>query len=149
MSIREFTENDYPIILEIYAQTKLDELRYENKMFELLPLEKDKIRLEELMESDIYLYDNGSVLAYGAICDKEIRALFVLPKSRGVGIGKELLKFLITKTSSAAILHVAESNNAAKNLYENCGFKVTETFETTYNGMPVFANKMIRPIGNE
>ncbi len=149
MSIREFTVNDYPAVLEIYSKAKLDELRYENNIFELLPLNKDDVRLAELMESEIYLYDNGGVLGYGAICNKEIRALFVLPESRGVGVGKVLLEFLISQVSGVVSLYVADSNYPAKNLYENYGFKVTETFETTYNGISVFANRMIRAINSE
>lgn len=34
MKIRLFNENDYSKILDIYAQSKLDELRYEDKKFE-------------------------------------------------------------------------------------------------------------------
>ncbi len=39
MSIRLFNESDYPKILDIYAQSKLDELRYEDEKYELLPFE--------------------------------------------------------------------------------------------------------------
>jgi ribosomal protein S18 acetylase RimI-like enzyme len=39
-------------------------------------------------------------------------------------------------------LCVARSNVAAKALYQQYGFKVTEEFEACYNGKPVLANKM-------
>ena len=35
MKIRKFNKNDFPTILEIYAQSKLDELRYEDKTFKI------------------------------------------------------------------------------------------------------------------
>lgn len=41
-----------------------------------------------------------------------------------------------------AYLYVAKSNVPAKNLYEDFGFKITEEFATTYNGVGVRANKM-------
>lgn len=149
MSIRKYTVNDYPAVLEIYSKAKLDELRYENNIFELLPLDKDNVRLAGLIESEIYLYDNGRVLGYGAICDKEIRALFVLPESRGLGVGKVLLEFLISQISGVVSLYVADSNFPAKNLYGHYGFKVTDIFETSYNGISVLANRMVRAISNE
>lgn len=148
MSIRKYNKNDFPAILEIYAASKLDELRYEDADFELLPLASDMKRLGQLLESEIYLYEDDGVIAYCAHCDSEIRALFVHPKSRGKGIGECLLEFLLSKISGSATLYVAKSNIAAKNLYLRFGFEIIEEFETTYNGTPVLANKMIRPRNN-
>lgn len=47
-------------------------------------------------------------------------------------------------TTCSLKLYVAKSNAPAKNLYAQYGFEVVEEFETSYNGIPVFANKMIR-----
>lgn len=161
MTIRKFNEKDYQTVLNIYSQAKLDELRYEKQTFKFLPLAQDKIRLAALMQSDIYVYDTGhhnidnssyhnddkintEIVAYGAVYQQEIRALFVLPSSRGLGIGKTLLKFLMTKISGDISLYVADSNLPAKQLYQAYNFKVTEVFNTTYNGVLVVANKMVR-----
>ena len=144
MSIRPFHENDFAAILDIYAKSKLDELIYECTEFVLLPLEQDHKRLVELRESDVYVYDDNGVVGYGALLGSEIRALFVLPDYRGKGIGKLLLKHLLSCIEGSAILYVAKSNTPAKNLYETFGFKVAEQFETTYNCVPVLANKMVR-----
>jgi len=130
--------------LDIYAQSKLDELRFEKMEFELLPLENDENRLTQLKESDIYVYEDEGVIGYGALFGSEIRALFVCPSARGKGIGKSLLEFLLLKVTGTANLYVAKTNIPAKQLYKNYGFKVTDEFETNYNGIPVFANKMVR-----
>jgi len=144
MSIRSFSDDDFSTILDIYAQSKLDELRFEKMEFELLPLENDENRLTQLKESDIYVYEDEGVIGYGALFGSEIRALFVCPSARGKGIGKSLLEFLLLKVTGTANLYVAKTNIPAKQLYKNYGFKVTDEFETNYNGIPVFANKMVR-----
>jgi len=144
MNIRAFHENDYPEILDIYAESKLDELTYENKAFKLLPLENDHKRLAELQESDIYVYEDNGIIGYGALFGYEIRALFVHPNGRGKGIGKRLLKHLLSIIEGPVYLYVAKTNTPAKNLYKKLGFTVVDEFETAYNGISVYANKMMR-----
>jgi len=144
MKIRQFRKNDYPTILDIYSKSKLDELRFEEKEFELLPLENDKNRLTELKESDIYVYEDEGVIGYGALFGSEIRALFVHPSFRGKGVGKSLLEFLLSKVTGSVILYIAKTNAPAKKFYNNYGFKVVNEFQTTYNGKNVLANKMVR-----
>ena len=142
---------DYASILDVYAHAKLDELINENGNFKLLPLNKDKKRLAELQQSDIYVYDDNGVVAYGAVFESEIRALFVHSHSRGKGIGKTLFRFLLNKLTPCpdnhtVSLHVAKSNDAAKALYKNFGFEVVEEFMAEYNGVDVMANKMQRTL---
>ena len=144
MNIRPFSDHDFPTILDIYAKSKLDELRFEKMKFDLLHLENDEIRLAEFKESDIYVYEDEGVIGYGALFGSEIRALFVCPSARGKGVGKSLLEFLLLKVTGTVNLYVAKTNIPAKQLYKNYGFQVTDEFETKYNGMPVFANKMVR-----
>lgn len=147
MNIREFSDKDYPRVLEIYAHSKLDELRFEKEIFTLLPLEEDEERLASLKESEIYVYDDGQVLGYGAIFESEIRALFVCPTARGKGIARAILEFLLSQLGDKANLYVAKTNIPAKKLYESYGFTVCDEFLTNYNGKPVFANKMVRLTG--
>jgi len=156
MNIRLINDDDFPVIFDIYASSKLDELRFETTHFELLPLEHDEVRLAELKESDIYVYvyvyedecvgesEGESVVGYAALFGSEIRALFVRPSARGKGVGKDLLEFLLRKAVGGITLYVAKTNTPAKQLYQHYGFKVTTEFETQYNGMPVLANKMVR-----
>lgn len=144
MSIRTYTQDDLAAIFDIYSRSKLDELKFEDKVFTLLPLEEDDVRLNGLMESDIYVHqEQGKTLGFGANCGNEIRALFVPPEHRGKGIGKELLEFLLSNIQGQPYLYVASTNQPAKYLYNRYGFSVTETFETTYNQVPVIAQKMV------
>jgi ribosomal protein S18 acetylase RimI-like enzyme len=50
---------------------------------------------------------------------------------------------------SLAILSVPKSNHLAIGFYEAVAFTITSEFETTYNGIPVLANVMIRQVGAE
>jgi len=144
MNIRKYIDNDKLSILNIYTQSKLDELKFEKVKFELLPLEKDTRRYIELFESDIYVYEFNGVVAYGAHFRNEVRALFVQPDVRGKGIGLELLEFILSKINGKASLFVAASNIPAINLYNKYGFNTVETFETTYNNVNVVAIKMMQ-----
>ena len=149
MTIRASREEDFPEIFDIYSNSKLDELQFEEQEFSLVPIEEDSKRLNELMESDVYVFHNKQLIqGYGALYGSEIRALFVRPESRGMGIGKKLLEFLLTNIPSNAHLYVASTNHPAKKLYNAYGFNVTDTFKTTYNQLPVWAQRMDRIINN-
>lgn len=90
--IRPFEATDHEAIAEIYAASKLDELRFESRKFELLPLASDHRRREALMESEIFLFEQTAAIAFGAVHRNEIRGLFVQPDHRGRGIGRALLE---------------------------------------------------------
>lgn len=155
MKIRKLIETDYPAILHIYALSKLDELRFEKEEFKLLPLDQDEKRFKALRESVVYvlederplgdkaLSEDNKVIAYGALCGSEIRALFVHPAARGKGAGKVLLEFLLSNITGAANLYIAKTNSPARRLYERYGFKIVSEFQTEYNGVPVLANEMV------
>lgn len=154
MTIRKFKDSDFPEIVDIYTQSKLDELKFESKAFTFLPLEKDNKRLTELMQSDIYVFEspgeseagNEGISGYGAHYGSEIRALFVKPKFRGKKVGQKLLEFMLSKIGNNACLYVASTNTPAIELYRRYGFKAIEKIETNYNATPVSADKMIRTI---
>ena len=145
MNIRQYKKTDLPKIFEIYAQSKLDELRFEKSKFDLIRLEDDPKRLPKIIESDIYVYEQNEILGFGAIFDSEIRALFVSPDARGQGIGKRLLESLLSKSSGDISLWVTSSNTPAKHLYESYGFEVSSKFIATYNKQDVLVSKMLRP----
>lgn len=144
MSIRAYIKEDLPAIFDIYARSKLDELKFEEGIFTLLPLENDELRLSGLMESDIYVYqEHNCISGYAAVYGSEIRALFVRPEFRNKRVGRKLLEFLLSVIQGQPSLYVARSNQPAKRLYQQYGFNVTDTFETTYNQEPVTAQKMV------
>ncbi|TGG92847.1 N-acetyltransferase [Natronospirillum operosum] len=144
MMIRDYRPSDFEEIMAIYAQSKLDELRFEPKKFELLPLEKDEKRLQSLLASRIFVWEADGITGYGAVCQNDIESLFVHPRHRGQGIGSTMFEYLLTEVDSPARLYVAKSNAPAIALYRKYGFSVSREFETSYNGRAVMANEMVR-----
>ena len=142
--IRKFRESDFESVSDIYSLSKLDELRFEQEMFEFVPLKNDTKRFRELMESEIFVYEDGGILGYGAIYQNMIRSLYVHPLSRGSGVGSALFDHLIAQVETPATLYVAKSNHPAKSMYLKYGFSITREFETSYNGKAVLANEMVR-----
>ncbi|MFC3120148.1 GNAT family N-acetyltransferase [Agaribacter flavus] len=142
MKIRPFEQHDLPQIFEIYAQSKLDELRFEEGEFVLIRLEEDPKRFPKVMESNIFVYEDGIVLGFGAILKSEIRALFVAPSARGRGIGKSLLECLLAKSLGNTSLWVTRSNIPAIQLYKSYGFVISDEFYAKYNGKAVSVCEM-------
>lgn len=147
--IRKSSDKDFDAISKIYNVSKLDELLNENKDFELLPLEMDKDRLKSLNDSNVVVFDIKDIAGFGSYKGNEITGLFVHPDHRGKGIGRILLDFLLKQVGSLAILSVAKSNYLAIGFYEAVGFTITSEFETTYNGIPVLANVMVRQVSSD
>jgi ribosomal protein S18 acetylase RimI-like enzyme len=146
MKIRKYELDDLPSILKIYALCKLDEFRYENGGFELLPLDQDEKRFDQLTSSDIHVCtnDKNAPIAYAAVQGSELGSLFVQPGYRGQGIGKLMLEYLLGQHAGYMELYVVKSNIPAIRLYENYGFSVVDEFTTSYNGTPLVGIKMVR-----
>lgn len=143
-SIRPFEPGDFDAIEAIYAHSKLDELRFEQGPFELLPLKQDEQRFRNLMAAHIIVSGHPDVQGFGAVFESEIRAIFVHPSYRGKGVGKALLQHLISVAGKPARLSVAKSNAPAVELYRRHGFVTLREFEAYYNGVPVQAIEMER-----
>ena len=145
MSIRAFSPSDLPAVLEIYAQSKLDELSNETHVPTLIPLNLDDQRFNSFNRSIVCVYESTCVLGYGARSGNEITALFVHPAGRGQGVGRALLEHLLAQLPGHCHLHVAASNTAAISLYQQYGFAVSASFVANYNGLPISAATMRRP----
>lgn len=142
MTIRKYKNTDFSEILTIYSLTKLEELRFEAEQFNFLPLDVDEKRFKAFQESEVFVYEEPEIIGYCAFLDNEIRALFVLPKFQGRGVGKNMLSFMLAKIQGAPSLKLVASNLPAKKLYESFGFGVTSEFMADYNGKPVLAIEM-------
>lgn len=143
MPIKNYSESDYRQVLKVYAACKLDELKQEPQTFFLCPLQNDPVRHHYIFTSKIYTWqENGAIVAFGALKNNEIRSLYVLQDYRGLGIGRRLLEHMLKRCKEPAELFVSQSNNKAKQLYQEYGFDVVESFETEYNGLKVTAQRM-------
>lgn len=142
MTIRKYKNTDFSEILKIYSVTKLEELRFESEEFNFLPLYADEKRFKAFQECEVFVYEEAGIVGYCAFFGNEIRALFVLPQFQGKGIGKKMLKFMLTNIQGVPSLNLVASNLPAKKLYESFGFGVTSEFIAEYNGKSVLAIEM-------
>lgn len=78
---------------------------------------------------------SGNPIAFMGIEEQKLEMLFVCPKERGHGVGKNLLEYGI-QNYSVSELGVNEQNPQAKGFYEHMGFKVYKRTETDEQGMP-------------
>jgi ribosomal protein S18 acetylase RimI-like enzyme len=89
---------------------------------------------EELLakQNDIFIYmEDDKIIGSVAIYDNEIDDLIIAKSYQRKGYGKLLLNFAISRiqnnSNSSIILHVADWNRNAVNLYLKNGFKITKT----------------------
>ena len=142
MRVRPFNEADLAEVCRIYADAKRDELAYEGRVIDVVPLEEDAVILAAFRESDVIVYDDGGVVGFAAMFDGQLRALFVHGEARGRGVGHALLNAALARTPDGLSLHVAESNLNARQFYERSGFAVTGRADRHYNGVEVSYLKM-------
>ena len=72
-----------------------------------------------------FVYDDGVVKGFVRVNGAEIEKLFVEPAFQGLGIGGELLAFVLQNTDAKWLL-VLEKNEGAIRLYERYGFRLTD-----------------------
>ena len=125
---------------EEYKNIYEDCFREMRTALELHPIDACDSR-EELLkkQNDIYVYaENNIMIGSVAIYGNEIDDLVVAKKYQRKGYGKLLLKFAVSriqkKSDSAILLHVADWNKPAINLYLKNGFRILETEVVRTNG---------------
>jgi putative acetyltransferase len=79
--------------------------------------------------------NNKKILGFLGVAEECIEMLFIHPLSRGVGIGKQLLKFAIEELGSTKV-DVNEDNPEACIFYEHHGFEVIGRSELDPTGRP-------------
>ena len=91
---------------------------------------QDDSFFDEGMNQVYILTDGGELIGSVALKGNEIDDLLVNITRQGQGYGRQILLWAIGQMQEKEIiLHVAEWNKRAINLYEKTGFEVTETFE--------------------
>jgi len=143
MAIRAMTPQDIPAVFDLYNQTKLDELAFEPTSFSLIPLAQDTARRQALLESDVYVFAEDTILGVGAIKHHEIRALFVSAAARKQGIAKQLLHKMLATALGPVTLTVVASNAPAKLLYQQFGFVEHRNTLAVYNEQTVRVIEML------
>ncbi len=87
------------------------------------------------VEDLIIVLDKNTIIAFMGITNKKLEMLFISPNSRGLGIGKMLIKQAITKYGVTSV-DVNEDNDQAVGFYIHVGFEVFDRSELDDMGNP-------------
>lgn len=79
--------------------------------------------------------DKGEPVAFMGIAGNKLEMLFVLPETRGKGVGKRLLLHAVGRRGIREV-DVNEQNPQARGFYEHIGFRVYGRSETDDQGNP-------------
>jgi putative acetyltransferase len=77
---------------------------------------------------------DGLVVAFMAVVDRKIEALFVAPTHRGGGAGRRLVEYAISELGATAV-DVNEQNLQAIEFYERLGFRTVARSPVDSNGL--------------
>lgn len=96
-----------------------------------------KLRIPEYF-SQVRLYAiqySGQVQAFMGLSDNKIEMLFVLPESRGKGLGKKMVRYALLEKNIMEV-DVNEQNLQACGFYEKMGFTVISRDSVDGEGKP-------------
>lgn len=98
MTIRRYSETDWPAIVDIYDLSKNYEFMGIGSELEIVPLAQDDAMLKTFRESTIYVFDDGSIKGFIGIKGLLISYLFVHPNYRRLRIASKLIEHILETT---------------------------------------------------
>ncbi|PFD37095.1 GNAT family N-acetyltransferase [Bacillus cereus] len=121
MKIRVANELDYPVLRNVYLQTRRKTFFWENTE-EMILEDFDKHTMEEHI---ILAEENNHILGFASLYlpDNFIHNLFVHPDFLGKGVGGRLLNASIEKMNRPLKLKCVSKNQKAMKFYERNGWK--------------------------
>ena len=134
MPIRRYQKSDFNRLADIYDASRPDEFYAEQGDFTFVPWAENNYMMTIFKGSEIYVYEEESILGFCGFTGEHINWFFVHPDSRGQGIGDKLMTYLLTKLKRGATLSVWKSNERAKSLYKKHGFLVYKEFYMNFQG---------------
>lgn len=129
LEIRSYLDSDYPAYREIYNDCFADM----RQALGVYPIEccDTRERLLNKLENIFLLEIDGRLAGSIAIYNNEIDDLIVARQYRRKGYGQGLLRFAVARMQrmgvSPIMLHVADWNRGALELYSQNGFRVIKT----------------------
>ncbi|MFD2168277.1 GNAT family N-acetyltransferase [Thalassotalea euphylliae] len=138
MIIRPYSQTDWAALCAIHDPARIDELKAANLEAAFLPLTIAAER-EALFEYDVLVAEqNGKVKGFIAYDDAEIAWLYVHPNSYRQGIGKALIRHVLSESITPFNIELLKGNGRALQFYQTFGFKIKGTFTGDMPGNEAF-----------
>jgi ribosomal protein S18 acetylase RimI-like enzyme len=136
LTIRPFTDHDWPIICQIHDLARPDELAGSCDPRAFVPIEEDP-EMEELRSSQKLIAEkSGEVVGFVGVIEDYLAWLYVHPRYYGQGIGRKLLRSGLTLINGKAWTITLAGNTRALNLYQSEGFRELNRYESENAGYP-------------
>jgi GNAT superfamily N-acetyltransferase len=141
VTVRPYTESDWPLVRDIYDLAKPDELRGAlDDLSVIRRLEDDPEHLELFRESFLLVCEHrDEVLGFAGHKGNLISWMFVHPAHRRKGVATALLRAVLARLPGTATLNVAAANRGARALYGRHGFAVDREYVAEFRGQSVTA----------
>lgn len=125
MLIRPYAPGDWHSLCDIHDAARKQELRLSGLLDAFLALEQTA-DAEALFEATILVGEvGGEVRGFAAYTSEELTWLYVDPRYYRRGIGRALLRAVVSASPNPLSLDVLVGNDAALSLYLSEGFVVT------------------------
>ena len=127
VTIRPFTDTDWRALARIHDAARLDELAASVGTDAFLSL-ADTYESEGLFDDVVLVAElDTEVVGFIAFADDEITWMYVDPTRYRHGVGRALLRSVLSTATAPVELTVLHGNIAARALYEQEGFELVET----------------------
>jgi ribosomal protein S18 acetylase RimI-like enzyme len=137
ISIREYCDNDWPMVCAVHDRARPDELRGSCDPRAFVPLAAEQDDTESFQRSRKFVACVGEqVVGFVGIDGTYLSWLYVDPAYYGQGIGRRLLRLGLQLIGPPAWTIVLAGNIRAQRLYESEGFRVVRIYESTNAGYP-------------
>ena len=138
MQIRPYLNSDWPRLCEIHDAARLDELRLTVGTGAFISLEQSA-EGEGLFNDRVFVAEiDGIVRGFVAYSADELTWLYVDPAVYRQGIGRALLRHVLTNSTTTIKIELLEGNSPAMSLYRSEGFSVSERIEGRLQGNEAF-----------
>jgi ribosomal protein S18 acetylase RimI-like enzyme len=138
MEIRPYRTEDWPRLCEIHDLARLDELRLSAGEASFLTLEQTAEN-EGLFAGEVAVAVlNGEVQGFVSYKPGELTWLYVSPGSYRQGVGRALVKHVLSAVQPPVTVEVLEGNEPALSLYLSQGFTVVRRVSGRLEGNEAF-----------
>jgi ribosomal protein S18 acetylase RimI-like enzyme len=142
--IREYQKTDWPEVCRVFDLSKPCELATGGIAESFVPLAKDGPRIAQFANTTVLVWEETkSIRGFAGFNGSFIGWLFVEPDAFRKGIGRALLRQVVSSIADHPWLWSMKDNHAALALYLSEGFAIAEERATQNGGMRCTAVKLV------